>query len=352
MIGGPPFPTTPDELNPEFIGLALGQSVVELVVDVIGAERGMVGQIAFVTAKLADGSTTTPFLAKFAARRDGSRASSRRASAHLRELNFYDQLAERSPVRVPSVIGSWYDATSDEFLILQELVAVDNSIDQIAGLHIDRVESVIHQCGALHASWWNSAELTSLEWLPRLDGDARRTNLTMIAENGWEPLCELIGDELDDTERALGSGLPGAIQNALRVSAARTPTLIHSDLRGDNLLFNPISGEVTIVDWQGVGIGPGAWDVAYLLTQSLTVDDRRAHEKRILGEYQKCLAGHRVELEWVELTSSYADSLVFGLVVATSLPLIGDGSEPRLRTLAASMARRSIEALRDHDRLW
>ena len=37
--------------------------------------------------------------------------------------------------------------------------------------------------------------------------------------------------------------------------------------------------------------------------------------------------------------------MIFGLVVATSLPLISDPGQPRVRALAESMARRAIEAL-------
>ena len=44
--------------------------------------------------------------------------------------------------------------------------------------------------------------------------------------------------------------------------------------------------------------------------------------------------------------------MIFGLVVATSLPLISDPSQPRVRALAESMARRAIDALADHGQLW
>ena len=73
--------------------------------------------------------------------------------------------------------------------------------------------------------------------------------------------------------------LPDRVDDVLiRTWASSPSTLIHSDLRADNLLFSPDGTAVTLVDWQGAGIGPPAWDLAYFLSQSLDVDTRRANE--------------------------------------------------------------------------
>ena len=55
-------------------------------------------------------------------------------------------------------------------------------------------------------------------------------------------------------------------------------TLIHSDLRADNLLFNSLGDAVMIVDWQGCSFGPSSFDIAYHMIQSLSIEERRQHE--------------------------------------------------------------------------
>ena len=132
-------------------------------------------------------------MAKFAAQRDGSLASSRRSGSHQRELRFYDELAACTPVRVPRVYGSWYDADSAEFLVVQEAIDTDPSIDEIRGIDVDHAELVLLEVARLHATWMvGPAPPRSARLAPHLDGPTRRHNLTTIARSGWEPLCELL----------------------------------------------------------------------------------------------------------------------------------------------------------------
>lgn len=352
MIGQPPFPINPRQLTTEFLAGALGENVASFESTIIGADRGMLGEVALLDVRTTDDRDLKPMVAKFATSRAGSRDSSRRGGVHLRELSFYDVVAPRTPVRVPHVHGAWYDEVTDDFLLLQEAIEVDLHLDQLAGIDPERVASVVSEIGGCHATWWEAPELEEFDWLPSLAGPARRTNLATIAQQGWEPLCAMLGDELSAEERALGPGLPDVLDRRLCDAASRTSTLIHSDLRVDNLLFTPGTTTVTIIDWQGCGIGPGAWDLAYLISQGLTVDDRRAHEDRLIDTYLKLLEGHGVRTSREEIVDDYELSLIFGLVVAVSLPLVGNPSEPRTRELAATMARRSIDAMRDHEVLW
>jgi hypothetical protein len=352
MLRPAPFPSSPDQLTIEVLAEALGSPVASIDVAVIGGDRGMVGQVARVRSWSTDGTELTPVIAKFAAARQASRASSRRSNAHLRELNFYDLLAQRTPVRVPTVHASWYDGETDEFLLIQDAVDAEDGVDQVNGISPTQVAATAHQIAGCHATWWESTELGGMTWLPRLDGPERRNNLRTIVEAGWGPLCDMLSDELTGEERSLGFEMASVLDERMCAVTSAPETLIHSDLRADNLLFDRDGGAVTIIDWQGCGVGPGAWDIAYLVSQSLTVEDRRATEVDLLEGYLDAMASQGVVVDRSAFMDTYALSLVFGLAVATSLPLIGDRSELRLSRLAASMARRSIEAMRDHGVLW
>jgi aminoglycoside phosphotransferase (APT) family kinase protein len=54
-------------------------------------------------------------------------------------------------------------------------------------------------------------------------------------------------------------------------------------------LFDEVTGEVVVVDWQTAAIGPPLRDVAYLLGTSLPSEDRRANERWLVGEYHAAL---------------------------------------------------------------
>lgn len=352
MIGHPPFPRTPAALSAELLTEALGTPVGSFTASPIGADRGMLGDLVLVEPAYTGALGPAGVVAKFAAQREGSLGSARRSGSHLRELRFYDEIAPSTPVRVPHVYASWYDPDSAEFLVFQEAVDVDPSIDQLRGIDIRRAELVLDEVARLHGTWWDDPRLATLDWLPRLDGAARRHNIDTITRTGWEPLCALLGEALSPVEHALGAELPARVAEIL-VGLGRLPsTLIHSDLRADNLLFAPDGSAVTLVDWQGAGIGPPAWDLAYFLSQSLDVDTRRANEQVLLDRYVSEVQRLRPDLDAATLLVGYGASMIFGLVVACSLPLISDPGQPHVRALAESMARRAIEALADHGQLW
>ena len=71
--------------------------------------------------------------------------------------------------------------------------------------------------------------------------------------------------------------------------------VVHGDYRLDNLLFptDDPSG-VAAVDWQTVGLGPPARDLAYFLATSLSPEDRRRYEADLLATYHGALADHGV----------------------------------------------------------
>lgn len=352
MIGTPPFPTSPSGLTVDVLGEALGAAVRSFIASPVGADRGMLGDLVLVEPTYDGEPGPKRVVAKFAAQREGSLASARRSGSHQRELRFYDELAPSTPIRVPCVYGSWYDPDSAQFLVVQEAIDNDPTVDQISGITVHQAELVLREIARLHATWWDHPRLASVDWLPRLDGPARRHNLATITSTGWQPLCDLLGDSLTTRERSLGAQLPERVDDVLVRMGELSPTLIHSDLRADNLLFSPDGTAVTLVDWQGAGIGPAGWDLAYFLSQSLDVDTRRAHEADLLDRYVREAQCIRPELTAEQLLAGYGESMIFGLVVATSLPLISDPSQPRVRALAGSMARRAIEALADHGQLW
>ena len=66
---------------------------------------------------------------------------------------------------------------------------------------------------------------------------------------------------------------------------AHPRTIVHGDFRMDNLFFGQREGDapVVIVDWQGTLRGKGAHDLAYFLSQSMPVADRRANERDLVA---------------------------------------------------------------------
>ncbi len=70
--------------------------------------------------------------------------------------------------------------------------------------------------------------------------------------------------------------------------------LMHGDYRLDNMLFDPDRTRVTVVDWQTMGVGLPARDLAYFTATSLAPQVRSEIEKDLVADYHRALLGYGV----------------------------------------------------------
>ena len=353
MINPPPFPISIGELTESFLSDALGEEVSEFHADRIGEDRGMLGEIFKLDISFHDNSRESlTLVAKFAAIREETLALAKRGDTHERELRSYDELLSSAPVNIPEFIAAWYNDETAEFLLLQEMIHADTSVDQIAGLSEQQARLVISEMAKLHAYWWNDPKLETISWLPRLDDQRRRTNLTTITRNGWGQLAEMLEGEISlSSITKTGEELADQIDKMLLRTAAFPSTFIHSDLRADNLLFSPDGESVSLIDWQGCCIAPPVFDFTYFLIQSMTIEDRQRLEGDLIKFYAEELERSGLQLSLTNLQDVYETSLIYSLAIACSIPLINDPTIPRVRNLGVAMGTRSIQALQDYDQI-
>ncbi|MEE2682739.1 MAG: phosphotransferase [Actinomycetota bacterium] len=352
MISPPPFPKTIDDLDSSFLSSGLQKDISGFESRRIGEERGMLGEIYELELFFADkAKPPQSIVAKFSALREEPLRIAKRSGSHERELRCYDELLSTTPVNVPEFLAAWYDPETAEFLLLQELVEPDASVDQIAGISLPQARLVIKEMAKLHAFWWGNPVLETLSWLPRLDSSGRRTNLTTLTRRGWDTLRGLLDREIAESIGSNAEHLAGEVDKMLCRTAEYPSTLVHSDLRADNLLFSLDGLSVALIDWQGCSIAPPAFDFAYFLVQSLTTSDRQLHEEGLLYFYLQELNGNGLAISADDLLEVYQSSLFYNLSIACAIPLINDISKPRVRELGVVMGSRSIHALRDHGQI-
>ena len=123
--------------------------------------------------------------------------------------------------------------------------------------------------------------------------------------------------------------------------------LLHGDYRLDNLLFFPDAAAVTVVDWQTLGVGLPARDLAYFAATSLKPELRAMIEHDLVDEYHRALTGYGVtgydrETCWHDYRLGMTQALLIsalGFAFATATDRGDD--------MVLTMLARGCQAIRD-----
>ena len=336
------FPRSIGGIYEQWLSDTLGIAISNLQAERIGADRGMLGDVFRLTFADAAG-TPKAIIAKFASDREEARASALKAGIFLREISFYRDIAPITKSRIPECFGAWYDEATAEFLLLLESISFDHSVDQIAGISRREAEMMMVELARLHipAAQLGDAGSSMFAFTePR-----RLTNQTMFIQRGWPELRNILQERTKWETAQLLEGLTSAHE-----CAAQLPQVfLHGDVRADNLLYSPNRSEVVLVYWQGACGGARVWDLSYFFVQCLTVENREAWQSELLQTYcdeaERLSPGVSAQLMHAELTPQLGIGAWFPFIVACSLFVVADCSEPRTLALAKSMGTRALQML-------
>lgn len=275
---------------------AAGLAAVE-VDERFADDRGIGGQVVRVRLRYADGAppdAPASVVAKMPSAYEDTRRGGVFLSLPERELRFYRELAPAVPLRTARCWYADIDGDGDNFVLLLEDLGALPAGDDEAGASPADAGRVVADAAALHAAWWRSPRFETLPWLPPFGVRALlwQRNFATAWRTGREAVARLLPPEL----LPLGEALTRRLAAATRRLARRPPTLLHGDLRLDNLFF-PLDEEqpIAAVDWSNLATGPGAYDLAYFLSTALDPAERRARERDLLRRYLDALAEHGVE---------------------------------------------------------
>ena len=329
----------PERLTPEWLSLALGRQVHDVSFEQVGS--GQIGTC--YRLRFTDGDGPARVLAKLPTADPGMR--SLLAGSYRAEVRFYTQLADTVSVRVPRCYFAVEPDDDGVFTILMEDVADAPPGDQLRGCTVAQAAGAAVNLAGLHGPRWCDPGLLDLGWITVTGPDDARSLSEMYGPATDTFVGQLAGLLSEETRRTLYECVE-VVDRWLPAHPERF-ALVHGDYRLDNLLFPVGRPGVVAVDWQTLSIGLPARDLAYLLGTGLCVEDRRAHERALVGEYHSALVGHGVvgydeETCWEDYRTTMAQgplTSVFGCAY-------GQRSE-RGDRMFASMVERSCAAIRD-----
>ena len=272
-------------------GLLRDACVTRVEHRVIGDEKGFLSVTARVAIDYDGPAEGAPrsLVVKIEPPAGQFRDAERRVDAFAREIRFYREMAPGLTLRLPRVVFA--DARDDgSALVMEDLTGLDCA-DQLHGLRHEQVVATVRAIARLHAAFWNDDARAALGWMPEHDH---------FFDDGfvehWPHFVETYELRIGKAALRLGERVCERKAWLEERIAARPASVIHGDLRADNLLFTKGAAgeEPVILDWQLANRTLAAIDVARLMGGSEPAAERSGHQVEVCAAWHEALVAHGV----------------------------------------------------------
>src|SRR6201997_1692662 len=289
---------------------------------IVGMRRIGTGQMS-QTYRVAytDAEATGTVVVKLAADDPTSRGPGVGLGAYFREVAFYQRLSGRLQGPVSQRYLAEFDPREGWFtLVLGDAIGAQQG-DQVAGCDVATAEIVMRALARLHAPVFNDLAVGTSDFL-NLSNPIDQTLLSTLLPGFLARYGDQIAEEHADVCRRYV-----AVADAHTADVRAPLGLVHGDFRLDNLLFGG-SGECLVVDWQTVAWGPVMLDAAYFLGGSLDVEERRAHEARLVRVYYDTLLQRGVaNFSWEQCWDGYRRQVYWGVAMIVAAAMVVERTE-------------------------
>lgn len=337
------FPTSPEAMSPAWLAKALGQAPEALRgFNVTKVGTGQMCDSFRLTLDWArDVDAPATIVAKCPSHDDASRHIAKLTGTYVKEVSWYRELAAGSGVAAPLCYHAEIADDDVDFVLILSDLAPAGQGDQLAGLGLAGLVPCIDAAAGLHALLWNDPRLDALPWLARDNGDVIRALFPQLYAGFRERYAERLDTEVLD----LGAGIAERLDAYLsRQTAART--IVHGDLRIDNILFAPDGESCWLVDWQTLGRGSGATDLAYLVGTSIADPfERAAADRPAFDHWIAALEGRGVVPDTADLWADYRVGALSGYFMAVFASMSVERTERGDEMFAVMAERPARQAL-------
>ena len=337
-------------ISAEYLAQHLGVSglKVESVTPIGTGQMAESYRVSFAAGS--HGQLPPSVVVKVPSQSESSRAASRITRCYELETGFYTHVRSLVGVSAPNCLHVWFDAPSDDFVLVLEDIVSGKQGDQLSGASVEQARAAVDELVLLHAPLWNSPQLNTLSWMPRHtmeSSQGTRDLLRSVFARFTSRFESRVGAEVLE----LGAQLVANIDGYDR-AFPNNETIVHRDFRLDNLLFTETSHgtQVKVVDWQTASISSGATDLAYFIGASFAPEQRRLVENELVHRYHDGLTQSGISMSWTEVWDQYRLFATSGYIMAIVASMLVKQTE-RGDAMFAAMANRHGQQMIDLETL-
>ena len=340
------IPASIEDVTAQWMSAATGWNITAVRNEIIGVGVGVAS--AVYRSHLTGSGCPKSVIVKLPALDPNAVFTSAVLRMYIREVKFFKTLAKEVPFRVSqSYYGEVNEETSQFAMVVADLGNL-RIVDQVVGMSIEDARRAVDGVAGMHAKWWGKADALAADGTTISLGDPiYPAVLPFVFGEGWAKLTSEMS--LPQAILEIGPHFSEALPKLLSSMVVGPNTLCHDDYRADNLLFNE-NNEPVAIDFQLLGTGTGAYDIAYFVTQSLTPEVASKHERDLFDQWVTALIAHGAQAGLVDreaLWLHYRTAALFCLAYPVIASRGMDLSDPRQRTLIEVMTNRFDRAVRE-----
>ena len=307
-------------IDSDWLSAQLNQGVDALEIEPLGVPQGFASN----TMRLRPHGPSDALPDSLILKIDSDDPHSREIALHLncfrREVGFYRAFAPQLSSLVPHAYATG-NGSSDEgrWLLLEDLsmMTVGN---QVRGVTAKAGAQVLDAMAEVHARFWTSSGLLSHDWLP---------DHQFWFQGSTDTLSSFHRNFLNDYELRVEPEALQAIEWVIEHSQAideaiaqRPATLVHGDLRVENVLFANTASQrdVVLIDWGTPTRSMAAMDLAFLIGGSVPMPARRGRLRDLCSHWHQGLI--RRGVKDFTLSDAWADVQLAAMRCLSSVLLL------------------------------
>ncbi|MYJ73334.1 MAG: phosphotransferase [Rhodospirillaceae bacterium] len=251
-----------------------------MAIENIGAGVGLLGEI--LRCRLSwdgeDPSAPASVIVKLPSSDSKVLRMSRRLRLYKREYDYYRHLGPQTPIRSPALLYGDLDTRSHRFVLVLEDLGPMETGDQLAGATEEQAMRAVCGLARLHGRYWNEVDRPPLSGFYDSLSQKQALVVQIVYMSNLASTLSRFGEFFSDRTRRLAEAYGARVAAHAGEIAAGPRTVIHGDVRMDNMFFGAGGGDdFAIIDWQASGLGCGLYDVAYFLGGGVSALSRGIH---------------------------------------------------------------------------
>jgi hypothetical protein len=265
-------------------------------------------------------------------------------NAYGREVAFYREAAASAPFGSADCHAAAIDESGDCVILMQDMAGL-RSLDQITGCTWEEAELACDVLADFHAQWHGDPRLpgfTDTFW--GMVNPVYPVLLPAMFQTGWPIARREMAKDLSPEMIRYGDHWTTLCHYAF-AQLSEPQTLLHGDFRADNLFID--DGRVTALDFQIAMVGPGIYDLAYFVSQSIRPEVRARRDRQLVDRYIARMASHGVTLDAAETWRLYQLSLAYCLIYPMAVFPSWDTNNERGRELMRTLLMRCATAIEE-----